>query len=89
LISVSFSNCAGVYGIVVIHHAFIYTASITVVFSSARSLLSLIDPVELTPHDHYQDVATEFTCRWTNCGEVCPSGFNPVPRNYGRRGEMM
>lgn len=34
-------------------------------------------------------ITTDRTCRWTNCGEPCPSGSDPVPRQNGEKGEMI
>lgn len=32
---------------------------------------------------------TPLTCRWTNCNEVCPPGYVPVPRQGGAPNEKM
>lgn len=35
------------------------------------------------------DMTANRTCRWTNCGEPCPTDSMPVPRNGSQTGEMM
>lgn len=45
-------------------------------------------PADLSPRDP-DAMTTAKTCRWTNCGDSCPTGFRPVPRSGGHSGEMM
>lgn len=59
--------------------------SLLVTSALARSVTL---PAELLSRDA-DDMTTAKTCRWTNCGDSCPTGFKPVPRSGGRSGEMM
>ena len=49
---------------------------------------SMAIPAELKPRDGNAMIADR-TCRWSNCGEPCSSGFVSVPRSGGKQGEMM
>jgi hypothetical protein len=44
---------------------------------------------EVLPPPNIDAMTTDITCRWSNCGEMCPVGFVSVPRKGGKKGEMM
>lgn len=49
---------------------------------------STATPVEVLPPDG-DAMTSDTTCRWTNCGEHCPTDFNAVRRSGVRAGQNM
>ena len=47
-----------------------------------------LDPKGLATRND-DDMLTDRTCRWSNCGSNCPSGFSAVARSDGAPSEMM
>jgi chitinase len=64
-----------------IPHLFLILA-VSALFANAASI-NKIQPRGV------QSMIVEITCRWSNCGELCPIGFVSVPRKGGAKDEMM
>jgi chitinase len=45
--------------------------------------------IEIIQPRNDKPMLVDITCRWSNCGEMCPIGFVSVPRKGGKKDEMM
>jgi hypothetical protein len=55
----------------------------------ASALLASAASIQQIEPRNVDAMIVDITCRWSNCGEMCPIGFVSVPRKGGRKDEMV